>query len=130
MKFECSAVLWMLLNASSSSSFATSRSTYRTGSLQSRTNVITRNNRIPFVLARGGSSSSETQLSASSVEIPTAITSENLAVLSERGRQALIRLMENDQEGYQAHVYSNWPEAGSQDDNKRRLAEQVISLLR
>ena len=140
MKFQCSAVFWMLVNASSSSSFATSRSNVHTrGSLQSGTKEFTPRTssssriRVPFgVLTRGGSSSAaavggRTQLSASSssVEIPTAVTSENLALLSERGRQALTRLIEKDVEGYQAHVYSNWPEAGAHDDDKRRLAEQV-----
>jgi hypothetical protein len=137
MKFQCSTVFWMLVNASSSSSFATSRSNGRTGFLQSGTKEFTgtSSHRVPFgVLTRGGSSCSPaaagagttTQLSASSsVEIPTTVTSENLAILSERGRQALTRLIEKDVEGYQAHVYSNWPEAGSHDDDKRRLAEQV-----
>ena len=143
MKFQCSAVFWMLVNASSSSSFATSRSNVHTGgSLQSGTKEFTPRTsssiRVPFgVLTRGGSSSSaaaavggRTQLSASSsVEIPTAVTSENLALLSERGRQALTRFIEKDVEGYQAHVYSHWPEAGSQDDDKRRLAEQVRVTL-
>jgi hypothetical protein len=124
----------MLFNASSSSSFATSRSNSRTGALQSRTNAVASSSiRVPFALVRGGSDgaggshSGAVQLSASSssVETPTAVTLENLALLSERGKHALNKLMENDVAGHQAHVYSNWPDAGSQDDDKRRLAEQV-----
>ena len=53
------------------------------------------------------------------------ISTENLALLSERGRQALERILECDTDGAQQHVYANWPEAGSDDDGKRRLTEQV-----
>jgi hypothetical protein len=81
------------------------------------------------VPCRGGAStsSSSTQLSAS-VESQIFVTSENLAILSDRGRQAVLNLIENDTNEYQKHVYSNWPPVGTQDDDKRRLAEQVSSI--
>ena len=133
MKFQCTAAFWVLLNASSSSSFATSRSNYRPISVESRTKNINDvvflrngiNRRLPFVPVRGGSTSTGTQMSASPVESATAVSSENLALLSERGQKALSSLIENDIDGHQAHVYSDWPEAGTQDDDKLRLAEQV-----
>ena len=126
MKFQCSASLWMLLS-SSASSFATTRSSQRTNALQ-HPSIATSNkqlqSRLPFVQFRGGSSSSSSQLAAS-VESTVAISSENLAILSERGRKAVVNLIESDVNGAQRHVYSDWPEAGTQDDDKRRLAEQV-----
>lgn len=124
MKFQCSAVFWMLLNASSASSFATHRS-YRTRtSVESNIGAV--QTRLPFVPCRGGSSAqSSSKLSATSVESPVAVSSENLALLSERGREAVTNLIANDVSGAQKHVYSDWPAAGTQDDDKRRLAEQV-----
>lgn len=132
MKFQCSAVFWMLLTASASS-FATTKSNHRTNSLSNQGSTVPiisqdRQSRLPFVPCRGGastsSSSSITQLSAS-VESQIFVTSENLAILSDRGRQAVLNLIENDTNEYQKHVYSNWPPVGTQDDDKRRLAEQV-----
>jgi len=136
MKFKSSVIFWMLLNASTSSSFvATSRSSVRIGgSVQSDTNNVRPGNyydlRVPFATISRGGELSSLSLTSSSVETSTTsstmfVTPENLSLLSERGRQAVTRLMENDKDGYQAHVYSNWPEAGSHDDDKRRLAEQV-----
>lgn len=47
-------------------------------------------------------------------------------MLSDRGRAALLRLMEHDARvGAQPHVYGNWPAPGTDDGGKRRLAEQV-----
>lgn len=131
MKFQCSAIFWMLLNASSASSFATPRFSYRTTSLKSpANNVAIQNSRtansLPFVQCRGGSSSSS-KLSAS-VESPVAVSSENLAILSERGRNAIVDLIENDVDGSQKHVYGDWPAVGTQDDDKRRLADQLADL--
>lgn len=54
-----------------------------------------------------------------------AVSTDNLQLLSERGRKAVERLVSNDVDGSQSHVYSDWPEPGTQDDDKRRLAEQV-----
>lgn len=55
----------------------------------------------------------------------SAVTDENLKLLSERGRKAIQTLMEFDQDGSQTHVYGGWPEAGTEDDGKKRLADQV-----
>jgi hypothetical protein len=82
---------------------------------------------IPFVM-RGGSSQS-TNLSASvdstSTKQHQMISEENLDLLSQRGRDAVVRLIEADTEGHQRHVYAEWPEAGVEDEGKRRLADQV-----
>lgn len=49
-----------------------------------------------------------------------------MALLSDRGREALMRLMEHDVDvGAQRHVYADWPKCGEDDDGKVRLAEQV-----
>jgi hypothetical protein len=53
------------------------------------------------------------------------VSAENLDLLSERGRKTILSIIENDVEGSQSHVYVGWPEAGTQDDDKKRLAEQV-----
>jgi hypothetical protein len=57
------------------------------------------------------------------------ISTDNLALLSERGRTAIERLIQHDieHEGAQMHVYSKWPEPGTDDEGKRKLAEQVSS---
>jgi hypothetical protein len=66
---------------------------------------------------------------ASSTEASTAsspIDADNLALLSDRGREALLRLIEYDSDmGAQRHVYANWPECGVDDEGKKGLAEQV-----
>jgi len=53
------------------------------------------------------------------------VSTENLELLSDRGRQALETLVEHDIDGAQQHVYANWPPAGIEDDGKKYLAEQV-----
>lgn len=127
MKFLGSAVFWLLLNDSASSLASNSnfnsnaRSTQR---FSSSTSSLT------FIRRGGGGQScsfTKSQLSAS-VDSPSqvmAVSSENLDVLSDRGREAIINLIENNKDGSQSHVYSDWPEAGVQDDDKRRLADQV-----
>lgn len=35
------------------------------------------------------------------------------------------KLMESDPDGFQRHVYGDWPEAGVDDEGKKRLTEQV-----
>lgn len=59
--------------------------------------------------------------------IESEVTSSNLELLSEKGRQAIEKLIESD-DGSQAHVYSNWPEAGTDDEGKIRLADQLADL--
>lgn len=73
-------------------------------------------------ITRGGGSRSALQ--ASPLLSEEVVLSANLDLLSERGRAALTTLIEND-DGAQKHVYSGWPEPGTDDDGKRRLADQV-----
>ena len=53
------------------------------------------------------------------------ITAENLNLLSERGRKVVEKMIESDEEGYQKHIYENWPAPGIEDEGKKDLAEQV-----
>lgn len=77
--------------------------------------------RVTF-LSRGGGDS---KLHMASTVSSSTVSTENLALLSQRGCQALERLIEHDTDGAQEHVYANWPQAGTDDDGKQRLAEQV-----
>jgi hypothetical protein len=59
-----------------------------------------------------------------------AISEGNWNLLSERGRKALDRLVQHDAvDGAQQHVYGNWPEPGTDDDGKVRLADQVRAVV-
>ena len=40
----------------------------------------------------------------------------------------ILSLVEHDVDGFQSHVYADWPEAGTADEDKKRLAEQVRTL--
>lgn len=73
-------------------------------------------------LAAATSSSATTQDAAKST-----VSKENLNLLSDRGRKALERLVQHDTtaDGAQQHVYGNWPEPGTDDAGKVRLADQV-----
>ena len=62
---------------------------------------------------------------ASSSSSTIGVTAENLQLLSERGREAVLALMEYDSKLAQTHVYGNWPEAGVEDEGKKQLTEQV-----
>jgi len=54
------------------------------------------------------------------------INKENWVILSPRGKVALANLIESDVGiGAQRHVYADWPVAGVDDENKRKLTEQV-----
>jgi hypothetical protein len=71
-------------------------------------------------------------LSSSSIDSSPStsqVSSENLELLSERGRLAVLRLIEHDVDGSQRHVYGGWPEPGTEDDGKRALADQVRSMV-
>ena len=62
----------------------------------------------------------------SSTSSSNPVDEDNLALLSERGRDALLRLIEFDADlGAQRHVYADWPECGTDDEGKKRLADQV-----
>lgn len=80
---------------------------------------------------RGGSSGSKQsfEFSASVESTETTqqqvVSAENLNILSEQGREAVLRLVQNDPDGHQKHVYGDWPEAGVEDEGKKRLADQV-----
>lgn len=84
--------------------------------------------------AASRSSSARLRLSSSSAGSATAaaVSRENLALLSERGRAAVERLVHWDATTSsmngapsQTHVYGDWPLPGTDDDGKRQLAEQV-----
>jgi UDP-sugar pyrophosphorylase len=77
----------------------------------------------PFGGFRGGS-----HLQATSATSSAVISSENLALLSERGRAALENLIQCDVDGAQQHVYGDWPSPGTDDDGKKRLGEQLADL--
>lgn len=50
------------------------------------------------------------------------VSTDNLNLLSERGRNICKKLQEDES---QSHVFGGWPPPGTDDDNKIRLAEQV-----
>ena len=81
------------------------------------------------LVSRGGS-----QLSGSGTAIEPdigpslgVITAENWELLSDRGKAALSRLILYDvANGHaQKHVYADWPEKGTDDEEKRGIADQV-----
>jgi hypothetical protein len=63
------------------------------------------------------------------VDTATAVSAENLKILSERGRTSIENLIAHDVDGAQRHVYADWPPAGTDDDSKRRLVDQVSFLV-
>lgn len=70
------------------------------------------------------------QAAPASVESkPAVIDTNNWELLSPRGQAALAGLIRADEGfGAQTHVYRDWPAAGTDDEGKKRLAEQVSSL--
>mmetsp|Transcript_22501 Transcript_22501/g.31562 ORF Transcript_22501/g.31562 Transcript_22501/m.31562 type:complete len:709 (-) Transcript_22501:250-2376(-) len=76
---------------------------------------------------RGGASPSSFSLKSSTAAASSAVSTANLDLLSERGRKSIESLRAND-DGSQAHVYSDWPEAGVEDEGKVKLAEQLADL--
>jgi hypothetical protein len=127
MRFSFAAIFALVFLEASVSSFGTSASARNTANRYKypRTTFIA--NKVTFT-PRGGSSQS-TELSGSIDGTTTTqeqiVTAANLDLLSERGREVILRLIENDPKGYQKHVYGNWPDAGVEDDGKKRLADQV-----
>jgi hypothetical protein len=79
--------------------------------------------------AKRGGSSQSSSFSASADPTSTTqhqiISEENLGLLSERGRDAVRRLIESDPWGHQRHIYGEWPETGVEDEGKKRLGDQV-----
>lgn len=81
---------------------------------------------------RGGNRDTATCLSSTKEdvamdEIVTKFISEdNWALLSQRGQAALSNLIKSDEDvSAQTHVYGNWPEKGTDDEGKAKIAEQV-----
>ena len=132
MRFiEAAAFLWSL---STAASFGIQRQPGASRHHQSNSQLAFTpghtSNGLPFVIHRGGQSSSKSKDSSSALAasvVSDTVTEENLAVLSERGRQAVQNLVDYDKEGSQAHVYGGWPEAGVEDEGKKKLADQVRS---
>ena len=119
MRFQFTTSFLLLIHASSSSSF---------GNYGEKVHYGRHRHRVPFVCGGGVQGSARSDLFASVGTPPAStidVSSSNLALLSERGRNAILNLIENDSEGAQRHVYGNWPEAGNDDEGKVRLAEQV-----
>ena len=86
-------------------------------------------------MSRGGGVD-ESSLSASAVDADVGITfpasvekhisTDNWNLLSEKGRVAMQKLIESDEDiRAQEHVYGGWPEAGTDDEGKISLADQV-----
>lgn len=92
------------------------------------TNTFPAKSEQAFQCLRGGTS-------LGSLAVEEAISTANLELLSEKGRSCLTQLIEQD-DGSQKHVYCDWPEPGTDDEGKRKLADQVrfpkavISLLK
>jgi hypothetical protein len=99
---------------------------------------------LPLLFGRGGgggsgrfgghaSLSQTTSDTTTSSTISDGVSVENFALLSSRGRAAIQRMIQYDQNNNgeesspaaQTHVYGDWPPPGIDDDGKRRLAEQV-----
>ena len=74
----------------------------------------------------GRSSTARSASTSTTTSVVSAVSDENLALLSARGRKVIQALQ--DFPG-QAHVLADWPAPGTEDEGKRRLAEQVRSML-
>jgi hypothetical protein len=125
MRSPLPAITTLFLIEASVSSFGTS--TFAKNRCVPTSAATTLASEMPFV-TRGGSSQS-TRLSASVGSTSTTqhplISEGNLELLSERGRDVVLRLIEADTEGDQRHVYGEWPVAGVEDEGKQRLVDQV-----
>jgi hypothetical protein len=86
-----------------------------------------------FLSNRGGASNIDSSISAVTKEtsstdaaVTSFISQENWELLSPRGQTALANLIKGDVGiGAQEHVYANWPDKGTDDEGKIKLAEQV-----
>mmetsp|Transcript_34830 Transcript_34830/g.42013 ORF Transcript_34830/g.42013 Transcript_34830/m.42013 type:complete len:706 (-) Transcript_34830:156-2273(-) len=85
---------------------------------------------LPRIIGGGtGLQSSATESDAKTAAACVAISGENLALLYPRGREAIQSLIENDATiGAQTHVFSDWPSAGTDDELKIKLSEQIADL--
>ena len=76
--------------------------------------------------AAGGAAAADTALPPA---VEGVVSSANWSLLSERGRAALLGVAEFDAgTGAQEHVYGGWPDAGTDDEGKARLGEQLADL--
>ena len=115
-------VAWAFVAASPSRPFS--------GWGQSVVSSKTKHNHLATPKATSSSPATDATILPSTTTAPEAITPDNWALLSERGRAALLNLMKHDATRQaQTHVYGNWPDAGTDDDGKQRLAEQVCGLF-
>lgn len=137
MKLQSALALFTLGATSSySNAFASGRF-----SLTSTTSKRTVASPLAFV-TRGGGQQQSSSLSSTTEEETTAGTSteystavsnviseDNWNLLSIRGKQALKSLIDGDDNvDAQGHVYKDWPEAGTDDENKIKLTEQLADL--
>jgi hypothetical protein len=83
------------------------------------------------IVSRGGSQLSGTALESDVGPSLGVVSAENWDLLSDRGKAALSRLILYDvANGHaQKHVYGDWPEKGTEDEEKRGIAEQVRSMF-
>jgi hypothetical protein len=133
-RFQFTAIFNLLLLNALASSFGSNNPK----KIHHRSSSSSYSSRIPFVVSSGGASnhvfgtattSTTTRMSASSAAaVEEEVTSENLELLSERGKNAILSLIESDVDGIQRHVYGDWPESGIEDEGKKQLAEQVSSI--
>jgi len=136
MRFQFTAIFTLLLLNTLASSFGSNNPK----KIHHRSSSSSYSSRIPFVVSSGGAtnhafgtatttSSTTTRMSASSAAaVEEEVTSENLELLSERGKNAILSLIESDVDGIQRHVYGDWPESGIEDEGKKQLAEQLADL--
>ena len=133
--------LFLILIGSSVSSFGTRPSRFgnrhsiisnaggRGGLSSGSSSSITNARSIGFLGSVLGGHQSETRSSQTVLKsTATSVSVENLSLLSERGRKAVENLIECDRDGAQHHVYGDWPEPGTNDEDKKRLAEQLADL--
>ena len=109
------------------------RKGYITSSTRSSNSSVDHKQSTAFLSNRGGSSSIDSSISATTEEslstdaaVSSFISKENWDLLSSRGQTALANLIKGDVGiGAQEHVYANWPTKGTDDEGKIKLAEQV-----
>jgi hypothetical protein len=112
-------------------------STYTRSSSTSSGPSIDHKQASAFLSNRGGASSVDSSLSATTEEtsstdaiVSSFISQENWDLLSPRGQTAMANLIKGDVGiGSQEHVYANWPAKGIDDEGKVKLAEQVRMTL-
>lgn len=133
--FAASVVIGVSCSVFVASSFTLFPTTFGRPVVSSLTGKINPSSVLLF--PRGGSDDTTTSLSAS-VTQPTNeikesqaksfVSDDNLALLSARGKSALLSLIEGDKDRTQTHVYAEWPPAGEEDEKKKQLCDQIADL--